>query len=111
MLSIADQSTVDEARERALSLVHANVGTAGMRAGGAAYPEVWVRDAVITGLGVTAVDDERGRELLRQSLTSAGVMQSRLGRIPNHVYSPAADAEMVSDTMFAGAVDASLWFI
>jgi hypothetical protein len=111
MLSAEDQATVDAARERALSLVHANVGVAGMRAGGAAYPEVWVRDAVITGLGLAAIGDKRGQRLLGQSVASVGRMQSRLGRIPNHVYAPAADAEVIADTMFAGAVDASLWFI
>jgi hypothetical protein len=111
MLSAEERATVDAAREHALSLVHANVGVAGMRAGGAAYPEVWVRDAVITGLGVAATGDEHGRRLLGQSLASARRLQSRLGRIPNHVYAPAVDTEMVADTVFAGAVDASLWFI
>lgn len=82
-----------------------------MRAGGAAYPQVWVRDAVITGLGLAAIGDEAGRRLLRRSMESAGRMQSRLGRIPNHVYAPDPDAELVADTMFAGAVDASLWYI
>jgi hypothetical protein len=111
MLSAEDQADVDLARERAIALVQANVGAAGMRAGGSAYPEVWVRDAVITGLGVAAVGDEAGRRLLRRSLDSARRTQSRLGRIPNHVYAPTPDADLVSDTMFAGAVDASLWFI
>jgi hypothetical protein len=111
MLSAEDRVTVEAAREHALSLVHANAGVAGMRAGGAAYPEVWVRDAVITGVGVAAIGDDRGRRLLRQSVASVRRMQSRLGRIPNHVYTPAADAEMVADTVFGGAVDASLWFI
>jgi glycosyl hydrolase family 100 (putative invertase) len=102
---------VETARRAALSLVHENVGVAGMRAGGAAYPEVWVRDAAITGLGLVAVGDERGRLLLRRSMESASGMQSRLGRIPNHVYAPEAHTGMVADTMFAGAVDASLWYI
>jgi hypothetical protein len=111
MLSAADQAIVDTARDEARRLVHANVGAAGMRAGGAAYPEVWVRDAVITGLGLVAIGDDAGRELLRRSLASVAGLQSRLGRIPNHVFSPAEGAETVADTMFAGAVDASLWFI
>ncbi|BBH69212.1 hypothetical protein ACTI_58970 [Actinoplanes sp. OR16] len=111
MLSDEDKRIVHTAREQALSLVHENVGVAGLRAGGAAYPEVWVRDAVITGLGLAAIGDDRGKLLLRQSMDSAGGMQSRLGRIPNHVYAPSPDAPMVADTMFAGAVDASLWYI
>jgi glycogen debranching enzyme len=111
MLEARDRAFVEVCGERALSLVHANVGVAGMSAGGAAYPEVWVRDAVITGLGVAAIGDERGQDLLRRSLLSVGGMQSRLGRIPNHVHVPAGASDIVADTMFAGAVDASLWFI
>ncbi|WP_306214418.1 amylo-alpha-1,6-glucosidase [Actinoplanes sp. RD1] len=111
MLSAEDQAMVDKARDEALRLVHDNVGVAGMRAGGAAYPEVWVRDTVITGLGLAAAGDDRGLRLLRRSMASAGALQSRLGRIPNHVYASAAGAEPVADTMFAGAVDASLWYI
>lgn len=111
MLTAEEQEIVADARKRARGLVHENVGVAGMRAGGGAYPEVWVRDAVITGLGLAAIGDSAGRDLLWRSLTSVAALQSRLGRIPNHVYSAAEDADTVADTMFAGAVDASLWFI
>jgi hypothetical protein len=111
MLSARDQTVVDIGCEQALALLRANVGAAGMSAGGTAYPEVWVRDAVITGLGLAAVEDVQGRELLSRSLASVAAMQSRLGRIPNHVYAPEGGAPAVADTMFAGAVDASLWFI
>jgi glycogen debranching enzyme len=111
VLSAAEQSLIAKARERALRLVTTNVGAAGLSAGGGAYPEVWARDAVITALGLLAVGDRNGRALFERSIASLAAGQSPLGRVPNHVYAATDDAGLTVDTVFAGAVDASLWFI
>lgn len=55
-----------------------------------------------------------GRAALADSLKSLGAVQSDLGRIPNNIMA-IADADtgesVEADTMFAGAVDATPWFI
>jgi glycogen debranching enzyme len=105
----AEQELLDTAHQKAIELVTENVGAAGLRAGGGAYPEVWARDAVITGLGLLVAGDHAN--LFGRSLDSLASGQSDLGRIPNHVFAAADGEELVADTVFAGAVDASLWFI
>lgn len=101
----------DIAKEQALTLIRRNIALGGINAGGGgAYPQVWARDAVITGLGVMATRDVSEPALLGDSLQSLAKAQSRLGRVPNHV-TVTDGGDLVTDTMFAGAVDPSLWFI
>lgn len=104
---------VSDAYERATALTLANSSAAGLRAGGNAYPEVWTRDAVISGLGMAAIGVPEARDLLVRSLRTLAAGQSRLGRIPNHVIAAQGSEppELIEDTVFAGAVDSSLWFI
>ncbi len=107
-------SVVETARERAIGIVEANTTGMGLRAAGQAYPEVWTRDAVIAGLGMAVDGAAGGLKALAGSLKSLGAAQSHLGRIPNNIMA-AADAEtgtsVETDTMRAGAVDATAWFI
>jgi glycogen debranching enzyme len=104
---------VDVARRRAAEVLLANCNPVGLRAAGTAYPEVWARDAVVSGLGLAVIGDVAALELLWQSLSTLRECQSRLGRIPNNVRAigDGIEARLAADTMFAGAVDASLWFI
>ncbi|MGH3811772.1 MAG: amylo-alpha-1,6-glucosidase [Pseudonocardiaceae bacterium] len=106
-------AVVEAAKERAAAVVSANASSVGLRAGGGAYPEVWARDAIIAGLGLAASGNSGERELLVRSLQSLAARQSDLGRIPNHVRAAGEydAAPLIADTMFAGAVDPSLWFI
>lgn len=92
-------------------MVAANAGRHGWRAGGSAYPEVWARDAVITGLGALSHRPREYAGALRSSLDSLGECQSRLGRIPNHVFAEAPGGPLRADTVFAGAIDAGLWYV
>ena len=102
---------VRTARSHAIAVIEGNRTPAGLRAAHSAYPEVWARDAVITCLGLVAAGVPSGLELLRDSLGSLESCQSTLGRIPNHVVQVEASHELHADTLFAGAVDSSLWFI
>jgi glycogen debranching enzyme len=102
---------IQAARSEAMAVIRSNQTPAGLRAGNSAYPEVWARDAVISCLGLVAAGVPTGLDLLRNSLKSLETWQSPLGRIPNHVIRAGPEAKLQADTMFAGAVDSSLWFI
>jgi glycogen debranching enzyme len=102
--------TISDTYQRAIALLAANNSPIGLRAGQDAYPQVWARDAVISGLGIAATGDSTGKDILARSLRSLAFGQSRLGRIPNHLVANGR-SELVADSMFAGAVDPSLWFI
>ncbi len=92
-------------------MLRANQEELGLRAAGAAYPEVWARDAIIAGLGIAASASADDLDSLRRSLRSLAAAQSRLGRIPNHVRRIDDNGLLTADTVFAGAIDASLWYI
>lgn len=108
-LSTSDH-TPEHARQHAWRIIRTNQGELGFRAAGRAYPQVWARDAIIAGLGVAAAGSADDIDALRRSLRSLAAAQSRLGRIPNHVRRDERD-DIAADTVFAGAVDASLWYI
>lgn len=101
------------AREHANSVIEENATRVGLRAAGVAYPQIWARDAVIASLGPASSPESRSCGVLEDSLRSLTKCQSPLGRIPNNVLEINVDsrADLVEDTMFAGAVDASLWYI
>lgn len=103
--------TPERASEQAWRVLRANQGRLGLRAAGSAYPEVWARDAVIAGLGIAASGAAVDLEAVGRSLRSLAAAQSRLGRIPNHVQRHDEDGRLIADTIFAGAIDASLWYI
>lgn len=101
----------ERAREEAWKVLRANQGELGLRAAGTAYPEVWARDAIIAGLGIAASGNANDLDALRRSLRSLAAGQSALGRIPNHVRRVDGNGPLTADTVFAGAIDASLWYI
>ena len=107
----SSDNTPERAREQAWRVLRANQGELGLRAAGAAYPEVWARDAIIAGLGIAASGGTDDLDSLRRSLRSLAAGQSRLGRIPNHVRRIDDNGPLIADTVFAGAIDASLWYI
>ncbi|MFI9585290.1 amylo-alpha-1,6-glucosidase [Streptomyces sp. NPDC052236] len=107
----ARTDAIFRATEEAVRVVIGNGGGDGLRAAGSAYPQVWARDAVITGLGLLSHQTDQGTGLLKGSLDSLAACQSQLGRIPNHVFTANPETGLQADTVFAGAVDASLWYI
>lgn len=99
-----------EAVEAAWRVLDNNSGELGLRAAGSAYPEVWARDAIVSGLGMAASGTADQIDPLWRSLESLAGAQSALGRIPNHVRL-LDNGTIEADTVFAGAIDASLWYI
>ncbi|HUS17753.1 MAG TPA: glycoside hydrolase 100 family protein [Chloroflexia bacterium] len=119
---------VDEARARAEAVLLANGSELGLLGGGGgAYRQVWARDSMICGLGLLLL--EAGRDVHSRSLATLERFQSPLGNIPHNVgfpllpdaalvahggaLEPAAGTpgEPVADTIHAGCIDNSLWFI
>ncbi|MBA3943290.1 MAG: glycogen debranching protein [Herpetosiphonaceae bacterium] len=101
--------TIEQARERALTILHACATPYGFRASSlaAGYPQTWARDSVITFLGAVASGDAELMRAGRASLEIMGIHQSALGLIQLNVN---PDSGSVS-TENAGAVDSNLWFI
>ena len=112
-LGFTHEHLLATAHEHANLIIEENTTRVGMRAAGDAYPQIWARDAVIAGLGSALHSEAGGRDTLENSLRSLTRHQSPLGRIPNNVHeiNPDDGNSLVEDTMFAGAVDASLWYI
>ena len=100
---------IEQARERALEILHACAMPYGFRASAlaAGYPQVWARDSVITFLGAVASGDAALIAAGRASLEIMSAYQSRLGLIQLNVN---PDSGYVS-TENAGAVDSNLWFL
>ncbi len=103
------QALVDEARERAVEILHRCATPLGFKASALArgYPHVWARDSAITALGAAASGEPSLLLACRASLDTLTANQSALGLIPLNV---AVDTRTVS-TENAGAVDANLWYI
>lgn len=100
---------IDEARKRALDLLHGCTTPQGFRASAQAigYPQIWARDSMITFLGAVASGDAELIAAGRASLETMSAFQSERGLIPLNVH---PDTGYVS-TENAGAVDANLWYI
>lgn len=100
---------LQEARHRAIDILHRCVTPYGLRASGLAsgYPQIWARDSMVTFLGAVASGDADLIAAGRASLETMSRYQSRLGLIqlnvnPHNGY---------VSTENAGAVDANLWYI
>ncbi|HEX8683639.1 MAG TPA: glycoside hydrolase 100 family protein [Ardenticatenaceae bacterium] len=121
-------SLVDEARERAETLVIGNGDVLGLLGSARAYRQVWARDSMICGLGLLVCQDREGEEIHRRSLQTLRTYQTPLGNIPHHVgyahiLDPAliahggtlGDTEqegvVVTDTAHSGSVDGAIWYI
>ena len=100
---------VDEARDRALDILHRCVTGLGFKASALerGYPHVWARDSAITALGAVASREADLIATARASLDTLMANQSELGLIPLNV----SVATRAVSTENAGAVDANLWFI
>lgn len=126
-----DNSLLTDARAAAERTVLANAGEHGLKGGASAYQQVWTREAVIAGLGLSVAAEAQGRGVVWQSLRTVSAGQSELGRIPHNVgqagvpdpalvfdggsmHGPGIDTDagrLVLDTAHAGCVDSNLWFI
>ncbi len=104
-----DGRFLNEARARALDVLHGCATPHGFRASAlaAGYPQIWARDSMIIFLGAVATGDETLIRAGRASLKTLGAHQSPRGLIQLNVN---PDTGYIS-TENAGAVDANLWFI
>jgi len=124
-------SLVEEARSRAVEVLLGNGREIGLLSARHAYQQVNGRDAMIGGLGLMSLDDPAAWELHRRSLETLSSGQSRLGNIPFGIgfpdvpdesfvatggtfarsKSPEQRTRPTVDTIHAGCVDNSLWYI
>ncbi len=104
-----DNQLLDEARKRALDIVHHCVTPHGYRASAlaAGYPQVWARDAVATFLGACVTGNPELIACGRASLETMSAHQSKLGLIQLNVN---PDTGYIS-TENAGAIDGNLWYV
>ncbi len=100
---------IDEARQRAMAVLHACVTPCGFRASAlaAGYPQVWARDSMMVFLGAVATGDPQLLAAGRTSLETMSAYQSQRGMIQLNCN---PDTGRVS-TENAGAVDGNLWYI
>lgn len=118
-------AVVDTARTEAETLLLANGSDLGLLGSGQAYRQVWSRDSMLCGLGLTLCRDPEGTAIFRRSLDTLRRHQSGLGRLPHnvgvpHLVDPALVAhggrlegagDVVLDTAHAGCVDNNLWYV
>jgi glycogen debranching enzyme len=104
-----DRLLVNEARKRALDILHRCVTPSGFRASAdaAGYPQIWGRDSIFTLLGALASGDTDLLTAGKNSLETIGNAQSCWGLLPLNVN---PDSGAVS-TENAGACDVNLWYI
>jgi GH15 family glucan-1,4-alpha-glucosidase len=100
---------LDDARDRAMGILHRCLTPHGFRASGLAtgYPQIWARDSMIVFLGAAASGDPDLVAAGRASLETMGRHQSSRGLIQLNVN---PDTGYVS-TENAGAVDGNLWYV
>lgn len=98
-----------DARRKALDVMHRCATSTGFRASGlaAGYPQVWARDNGVMSLGAIVSGEPELIATARAALATLGKHQSARGLIPLNVN---PDNGYIS-TENAGAVDANLWFI
>src|SRR5215216_3433475 len=104
-----DDAVIDEARQRALAVLHQCATQHGFRASAlaAGYPQIWARDSMITFLGAVASADPLLIAAGRASLETLSAYQSARGLIQLNIN---PDTGYIS-TENAGATDANLWYI
>jgi hypothetical protein len=108
------EALVEECRRRAIALLRANVGPAGVRAAapnGRArarrYDAVFGRDASICALGMAVSGDPGLRRAAAQGLATLAARQAENGQIPKLVDGPGASG----DFWYLGCIDATLWWL
>ncbi|QSO51571.1 hypothetical protein JZ785_22625 [Alicyclobacillus curvatus] len=120
-----NRALVDEARKQAERILLSNGSELGLLGSNTAYQQVWARDSMICGLGLLLCNDEAGKEVHFRSLETLRKYQTPLGNIPHNVGFPnmadpaliahggklEGDSGPVVDTIHAGCVDNSLWYI
>ena len=106
---MAGKSLIEEARQRALAVLHGCITPHGFRASAlaAGYPQIWARDSMIVSLGAAATGDPQLLAACRASLETLKTHQSSRGLIQLNVN---PDSGYIS-TENAGATDSNLWFI
>ncbi len=70
------------------------------------YPDLWVRDALISSLGLVISEDEKLIELAGKSINTISKYQKFTGQIPNKI-SPDEKKVCFGE---GGCVDSSLWY-
>lgn len=127
-----DDVLVSEARARAEETLIANGGELGLLGSHSAYRQVWARDSMICGLGLLLCASTEGAAIQQRSLDTLRRFQTPLGNIPHNVgFAGVADPALVAhggrleprgssdpgesaivrDTIHAGCIDNSLWYI
>lgn len=109
-----DEALIADCAERAVALLHTNLGPQGFRAatpGSGArqrgYDRVFGRDAAICAIAVAHCGDDELIAGAERSLLSLGAQQAANGQIPKYV-----DAEDNSaDFWYLGCIDATLWWL
>ncbi len=90
--------------EKAKEIILNNKIDNGVRAG-YYYPEFWIRDALISTLGMVASGDKNLIEMARRTINVASKYQKFTGQIPNKISS--GDKVCFGE---GGCVDSSLWY-
>ncbi len=106
---MANHPILQEARQRALEVLHHCVTPYGFRASAlpAGYPQIWTRDNGIMFLGAMATREAELIATCRAALETMSAHQSGRGLIQLNIN---PDTGYIS-TENAGAVDANLWYI
>jgi glycogen debranching enzyme len=108
------EALVEECRRRALALLRANLGPAGIRAAtpdarsrARSYDGVFGRDASICALGMALSGDAALRRAAATGLETLAARQARNGQIPKLVRARGAPG----DFWYVGCIDATLWWL
>ncbi len=99
-------SQIQDAYERAVAVLHLCATPHGFHAAYPGYNALWARDAVITSLGASLLDDTF-QETIKQSLNTLAAHQSELGQIPNAIDKWSDQKPHVDFT----TIDSTLWFL
>jgi len=109
-----DAALVEECRRRAIALLRANLGPAGVRAAsvgaaasGRSYDAVFGRDASICAIGMLLSGDAGLRRAAGAGLATLASRQAANGQIPKLVRAPGAPG----DFWYVGCIDATLWWL
>jgi hypothetical protein len=105
---------VEECRRRAVALLRANLGPAGIRAAtpgaranGRRYDAVFGRDASICALGMALSGEADLRRAAATGLATLAARQAANGQIPKLVRARGAPG----DFWYVGCIDATLWWL
>lgn len=120
---------IEVGRGHAERILLGNGSEIGLLGAAKSYKQVWARDSMISGLGLMVAQDPAGATIHRRSLQTLRQFQSRLGNIPHNVgftgvpdpaliahggalsVGEAGSPQAVTDTVHAGCIDNSLWYI